>query len=70
MREWLVDYSDDDDDDDESDDESIDILDLPPPDNVTFLPTTIEGLRTCINSHDHYLHIPQHTKYSIRTDFH
>ena len=45
MREWLVDYSDDDDDDDESDDESIDILDLPPPDNVTFLPTTIEGLR-------------------------
>ena len=44
-REWLVDYSDDDDDDDESDDESIDILDLPSPGNVTFLPTTIEGLR-------------------------
>ena len=44
-RECLVDYNDDDDDDDESDDESIDILDLPPPDNVKFLPTTIEGLR-------------------------
>ena len=42
-RESLVDYSDD--DDDESNDESIDILDLPTPDNVKFLPTTIEGLR-------------------------
>ena len=46
-REWLVDYHDDDDDDDESDDESIDILDLP--DNVKFLPTTIEGLRASFN---------------------
>ena len=45
-REWLVDYSDDDDDEEESHDESIDIHDLPPPpDNVKFLPTTIEGLR-------------------------
>ena len=43
-RECLVDYNDDDDDDDESDDESIDILDLPLPDNVKFLLTTIEGL--------------------------
>ena len=42
-REWLVEYSDDGDDDES--DESIDIHDLPPPDNVKFLPTTIEGLR-------------------------
>ena len=42
-REWLIDYGDD--DDDESHDESINNHDLPPPDNVKFLPTTIEGLR-------------------------
>ena len=43
MREWLIDYGDD--DDDESHDESINNHDLPPPDNVKFLPTTIEDLR-------------------------
>ena len=47
-REWLLDYSDCDDDDDASDDESIDILDLPPPGNVRFLPTTMEGLRASL----------------------
>jgi hypothetical protein len=47
----IIDYSDNDDDgscsddDDVSHDEAINIHELPPPDIVKFLPTTIEGLR-------------------------
>ena len=41
----LVDYSSDDDDESSDDDGTIDIHDLPPPDKVKFLPTTIDGLR-------------------------
>ena len=48
-KECLVDYSDTDDEespsDCSSDDGTIDISDVPPPDKVTFLPETIDGLR-------------------------
>ena len=45
-KEYLPDYSDDDDQSSSSDDGTIDISDIPPPDNVKFLPATIDGLRT------------------------